>query len=701
MEVCAFAVAYFLAIVLKVNNLNNILYVGVAILFVAILVCSEKIVFKAIFVGITLSTIIFNFYENSEIEHTLAKETHDFYAVAIEIEEKYDTFSSVIADVTIDDINFKSKIYFQNEGELIRPSDEISGNAYVYIPTYKTGFDRENYYKSDNINVLMSANYIEINYVENFTFLRFFSDLQLKIKGNLEKTLNFETSAFVKGLVLGDKSDFDEYFSIDITKIGISHILAVSGMHVGFLASLCMLIFGKRYGFAFAGILVTMFLFVVGFKASILRAVIMQYMIIIAWFIGRENSSKISVWVAFVILLAYEPYMIYDIGFVLSFLSSIGIIYLYEPIFSAIKTKYINKFILSSVTVSICVTIMTTFACFYYFGYISTLTVLSNLIILPIIAVLFPLCIIYILISLINTQILLPLAVIIEFLVLITTKIITFLATFKYALSSSNNIQIVVLLILITVCTISVFFKKFQKTTIFLSVIIFTLAGIYAINKDINSLKINVLAVGDGQCIVVTYKNEVTLIDCASTEYYSASKVVNEFLYKYSYEKIDNLIITSIDSTHLRDVLTLDYDVLNIVYPDQMVRADANEILLEFLDGENIEINGKLPDYIEIFDDVDKKLAVKVYDTLILHAFTNLMLEQFLETNMITAETVVLADKTIGEYRRLEASLMKLSVSEVILSNDYDMLSRVSGFPARTTVEYSDILINYGENYGE
>lgn len=186
-----------------------------------------------------------------------------------------------------------------------------------------------------------------------------------------------------------------------------------------------MLVFGKRYGWIFSGILVTMFLFIVGPSPSILRAVIMQYMIIIAWYINYENSAKLSVWVAFVLLLAYEPYMIYDVGFVLSFLSTIGIIYLYNHIYNAIKTenKYINKYVLASVSVSVAVTVTTTFACFYYFGYISTLTIISNIIILPIIAILFPLCVVFVLISLISTQILIPLSIIIEILVSLLMKI--------------------------------------------------------------------------------------------------------------------------------------------------------------------------------------------------------------------------------------------------------------------------------------
>ncbi|MFI3226409.1 MAG: ComEC/Rec2 family competence protein [Clostridia bacterium] len=701
MEVCAFAIAYFINTVLKIQDVNIIRYIGIAIISVAILVWHNKVVFKGVLLGIALSTIIFNFHKSTENEYALVMETLEFSAIVSEVEQKYDGFSSVIANVTIGDIKFKSKIYFENQDDLLRPNDKITGTAYIYTPSYSSGFDREIYYKANNINVLMSAQEVEIVRSDSFSILRTFSDLQIKIKQNLEQNLNFRSSSFVKALVLGDKSDFDSFFSMDISKVGISHILAVSGMHVGFLANLCMKIVGKKYGGIFAAFFVTIFLFIVGPSPSILRAVIMQYMVIIAWFISRENSGKVSVWVAFVLLLASEPYIMFDVGFILSFMSSISIIYLYQPILQAIKcqNRYVNKYLFSSIAISVSVTATTTFALFYYFGYISTVQILSNLLIIPIITVLFPLCLVYILLGFLGSDILYPLIKIIELLVLITREIIQYIAKFDYVIVDFNILQMKVLCVIIAICALSFWRNKFKRTVIYLSIISFTITGIYASYTSYNDFEIKVFSVGDGQCILVTYKDEVTLIDCGSSEYYTAASLVNEYMYKYSYDRIDNLIITSIDSTHMGDIIWLNYDVENIIYPENHVRADAKEVLVHFIDDRSISVGGKLPDYIKIYSEVDKKLAVKVNDTLILHAFTNLMLEQLTESCEIQADTVVLADKTIGDYYRLQNILKTFDTQNVILSNDYDMLSRVSGFPSKTTAQYGDIVINYGGYY--
>lgn len=695
MEMCIFAITYFLTTVINILDFNIIIHIGVAILLVAILVYNQKIVLKIVFLAITLSTIMFNFHEKTEKEYEFLKEIKNFTAVAIENEQRYENYSAIVANVEIEGVSFKSKIYFVNQGQLLRPDDEISGVAYVYQPSYSSGFDREIYYKSNGINVLISASDTKIKYNNSMGILRISNDIRYAIEQKLDEKFDFDTSSFVKALVLGDKSDFDYEFEADVSKAGISHILAVSGMHVGFLASLCMLVFGKRNGGIFAGIFVTMFLFIVGPSPSILRAVIMQYMIIIAWFIKRENSSKVSVWVAFVLLIMFEPYVMFDVGFILSFMSAISIIYLYEPVYNAIKCKneFINKFIYSSLAISVAVTGTTTFALFYYFGYISTVMVISNILIIPIVAVLFPLCIIYIFAILLPSGILFPFTKIIQFLVLIIREIIQYIAKFKYAIVDINLLQLVVLFVLIAICVVCFKFNKCKKIAILSSLVIFTATGIYASYANYNQFKITVFSVGDGQCILVTYKDEVNLIDCASNEYYTASSLVNSYMYKYAYDNIDNLIITSIDNTHLSDISSLNHMVNNVVYPEKYVREEANEILVDFISERKVTENASLPDYIKIYDAVEQKLAVLVNDTLILHGFTNLMLEKFIDEYDITAKTVVLADKTIGEYRRLESVLNELGIENVILSNDYDMLSRVSGFPAKTTAEYGNITI--------
>ena len=692
-----FALFYVLTSTALIFEFNKIVFMGIAIILMAILVLSKKVVLKIVLASVVISFLCFNVYNYVNVHTEFNDKDLEFSAHILEKSVNYDEYSKVLAEVSIDGKSFKSMLYFDDVTVKLENSNKINGKGYFYEPDNKNGFNKQNYYKSDEIFLLTSVENYEILDNNSFLLSSIPSKIHNKIKQNIENLFDENAENFIKGLVLGDKSEFDNNFKADISKVGISHILVVSGLHISYLVSLCFVVFGKRKG-NYAGIfIIVFFLLVVGYSPSIIRASIMHIILICANLFNEQYSSKKSIWIAFIVILMINPYSIFDVGFVLSFASSAGIIYFYNEIYDKIKCKnnIINKYILQSFSISVAVSVTTTLPLIIYFESISSIAIVSNMLILPIISIVFPLSIGFIFISFISPAVAKVFVFIISFLISIIEVIVGYLSSFKFAqVSTESEILMFISIIIIVLFVISYFKKNFSKYCVPLAASIYFTAIFYVSYSDYNSIITTILPVNDGECIIITYQDEVNVINCGSTKYANSGELLNEYLYNFGHSDIDNLIITSIDKTHIRDINDIKVPVKNIIYPSKAVRQDANEILIKFLNNNELKSEEISSEHIKIIPKDDKKIAVMVNNsTLTLHSFTNKMISEFLEISNVTANTIILSDKVIEDYKEIEKSLQKLQAEEVILVNDYEKLNVVSGVRAKTTVEYGTIRI--------
>lgn len=692
-----FAISYIITIIALNFEFNKIIIMGIAVVLAAILVSNKLAVLKYVLLSVCLGFVSFNIYEYINDTSDFYGQSLDFSGKIIEQVINYDDYSRISAEITINNKTFKTMIYINEENFEADVSDEIFGNAYFYQPNNKNGFDSITYYKSKGITILGSVNNYEIVKNEKFSLTKIANDVNQGIKDKIDDYFDDDYSAFLKGLMLGDKTDFSSKFKLDISKAGISHILVVSGLHVGYLVSISFLIFGKKYGNYVAIFVILFFFVIIGYSPSIFRACTMNILLILGNIFMEKYSSKISIWFAFVIVLVMNPYSMLDVGFVLSFASSGGIIYFYNDIYDKIKTKFkfFNKFVIGSICTSLSVAITTTLPLIIYFDSISSIYLVSNMLILPIIPLIFISTAIFLVISFVIPPISIIFTYVIKILIDIVMFFVESLASFKFSqVPTDSEILLIVGIVMIILFVISYVFKNLFKFTMPICFLMYFSSLIYVSYNEYNTIITTIFPVYDGQAILVTYQDEVTLIDCGSSKYTDAGSQISEYLYTFGYEKIDNFIVTSIDSTHTKDIFSLEIPVLNIITPETYVRSESNDVLQEFIAQNSIKSTNNLPNYIKVIENDTKKLAVLINNRIVtLHSLTNNMIDVFLEEQNITADTIILADKTIGDYRRLEEQLMNLGAKNVILSNDYDILSRVSGFPAQTTIEFGMIKI--------
>ena len=268
----------------------------------------------------------------------------------------------------------------------------------LQFPTVFEDFNYQQYLAKDKIYHVMYYPKIELLAKDQgnkifSTILKF----KNKITDKIETIMPFPEAAILEGIILGNKQIFSEKIKNDLSVTGTSHITAISGMNIVIISEILMFVLialglWRKQAFYFVTILIVLFIFMVGAPASAVRAGIMGIILLYAQKIGRlSNAGRIMVF-AGTIMLIFNPLLLrYDVGFQLSFLAVLGLIYI-KPIFDKIlekitKKEQINNF-LQIITTTIAAQISVLGILVYNFGRISFISPITNILIVPLITLL-------------------------------------------------------------------------------------------------------------------------------------------------------------------------------------------------------------------------------------------------------------------------------------------------------------------------
>jgi competence protein ComEC len=199
--------------------------------------------------------------------------------------------------------------------------------------------------------------------------------------------------AILLALLIGYTSEITDEIRQSFTDTGIMHLLAVSGMHVGLIFMVLNLIFKSllklRYGNIFFIIAITIILWIyagiTGFSPSVLRATIMFNFLLIGKNIRKVNFIYNSILVSIFFLLLYDPLLIYNVGFQLSYAAVIGIVFVQPYLNSLLTSKsWIIQKLWPLISVTLSAQFFTLPLILYYFSQFPVYFFISNLLIIPI-----------------------------------------------------------------------------------------------------------------------------------------------------------------------------------------------------------------------------------------------------------------------------------------------------------------------------
>ncbi|HEY4651818.1 MAG TPA: ComEC/Rec2 family competence protein [Pontibacter sp.] len=194
-------------------------------------------------------------------------------------------------------------------------------------------------------------------------------------------------------LLLGLKDDLDNAVRDTYAATGTMHVLAVSGMHVGLVFGVFLLLFkrvnmsrSQRLVFALAVLaLLWLYGFMTGLSPSVMRAVLMFSLVMLSLVLSRRHNIYNTLAIAAFALLCYDPYFLFDVGFQLSFLAVIGIVALQPGIYSLLNfNSLVPDKLWELFSIAVAAQLITLPLGIYYFHQFPVYFWLANMVVVPV-----------------------------------------------------------------------------------------------------------------------------------------------------------------------------------------------------------------------------------------------------------------------------------------------------------------------------
>ncbi|TCD04195.1 ComEC family competence protein [Pedobacter frigidisoli] len=299
-------------------------------------------------------------------------------------------------------------------------------------------------------------------------------DLREKQVAKYRKLIkNDEAFAVASTLILGYRADLSKETLAAYSKTGTIHALSVSGSHVAiifFVLDICLAFLDKKrflkiFKFVLICSLIWVYSLITGLSPSVVRAATMITIFIIARTFARNKNGYNTLAFAAFCQLVYNPFLIWDVGFQLSYISVFGLIYLQPKIYKwlYVKNKWLNK-IWELIALSLSAQLVTFPLCIYYFHQFPIYFLLGNLFIsIPLI-----------LIMILGIGVLVPLvdklSPIFEWIIVTTNTVLKWIADLPYSTVSSVWINLPELILLTFALGLFVYaLVKFNKKFLFAS----------------------------------------------------------------------------------------------------------------------------------------------------------------------------------------------------------------------------------------
>ncbi len=513
-------------------------------------------------------------------------------------------------------------------GEFIKPNTQRNYKGFNYKEYLKTIKVYGTLNSKSNAKVIKKRNL-------NVIFMKS-NDVFLKIKDNIEKLYPKEKSSILLGIMLGYTENIDEDIKESFSNCNVSHILAVSGMHISYIIlgiSIVLKYIGKRKSKIITIILLIMYMFITGFSPSIVRSGIMGILMLISYLIYRKNDIWTSISISMLCILIYNPFLIENIGLILSYIGTLGIIIFQKNIYNLLeKVKILKRknikidklvdYFKEIISVMISAQIVLIPIIIISFNKIGILSFIVNIFVTILIGPIVILAFIQIVLSLISINFGKIISYILNPIIKILIYIINLVDNIplnKIYVKTPELYQIILYYILVFIVNyiIKIYnLKKLNQTQIRIKniiqlikykvreskvnvskYIVIIVSLIVIINIIPKNLKIYFIDVGQGDStLIVTPRNKTVLIDgggSINSEFDVGKSIVLPYLLDRKITKIDYVIISHFDYDHVGGILYLlqEIKVKNVIIGKQYKDSESYQKFLSIVKNKNIKLN--------------------------------------------------------------------------------------------------------------
>ena len=425
-----------------INSLKNVIFITIAILL-----------------GVCLTLLKLQKYSTNKISGT--------YTIIASVENisQYDFGARLDLDnITLED----------EDGEYI-----YDGNSSVFIENYyitdvvvgstikiKGEIVSNEVYTAEDVNKLINNSMSTIEFDKDngleivatkvtlrSEFLNYVSDI-------LHSNMSEDNANLAYGMLFGDKSGISNEVSSVFKTSGVMHLLAVSGLHVGIISGVIIFVIKKicektKLSFkskwitiiALTSLFLLIYAYLCGFVASVTRASIMVIVYLVSQALGEKYDILSSLSVAGIIILLINPLSLLEIGFQLSFVCIFAIITLVPKFLELTRAIKIPNWLSSPLVISMSINLLIFPILINNFGEASIVSVLANLIVIPLFSIIFPIlfvCLFIGMIPIFGFVLKLP-----DVLLQILGRIIDLFASIPYAVVSAFRVGYIVLAIIL------------------------------------------------------------------------------------------------------------------------------------------------------------------------------------------------------------------------------------------------------------
>lgn len=480
----------------------------------------------------------------------------------------------------IDGKTYRIWAYDNDPGLSLKPGDSLIGTFQIKDTTGKEGVSPQ--HKGNGIFLIgYPRGEIYHRIAPEIPWYGYPAYLSASIQGLLHSTFPEDTVGFAQALLLGDTSLIDYETDTAFKLSGIRHIIAVSGLHVSILFALISQLTGrKRWLSVLLGLpVLLLFAAVAGFTPSITRACIMHSLMILSMLLEREYDPPTALSFAVLLMLFANPYCVSSVGLQLSAGCMCGIFLFSGKIQEWFldnrrlgrfrgKAKNFAAWFASCVAVTLSATLVTTPLCAFYFGTVSLISPLTNLLTLWVITFIFYGIGLGCILALIWLPLGRMLGWVVSWPIRYVLQVAKVAVAFPLAAVYTASIYIVIFLVFAYILLAVFLAMKRKRPALLFCCLVLCLCiclGASWVEPLCDDVRMTVLDVGQGQAIVLQSEGKTFLVDCGGDSDTAAADAAAEKLLSMGISRLDGLILTHYDRDHAGGA----------VYLLSRVRADA------------------------------------------------------------------------------------------------------------------------------
>lgn len=481
--------------------------------------------------------------------------------------------------------------FYYNESVTLSPGDRVEGGFRLRYTD--GGAEESTYHRGKGIFLLCyPKGEITVLTQQEKSTGNFVAVWRQKILSRLETIFPNDTAPFTQAMILGKKDALDFETKWAMKTSGIYHIVAVSGLHVSILFGMvCLLCKRQRSLLVLIG-LPALFLFaaLAGFSPSIVRACIMQGLMVLALLVNKEYDPPTALAAAVLTLLIWNPLSITSVSLQLSAGCVAGILLFAEPIHNYLLSTRLGpakgkglrarlvRWSVSSVSVTLGAMALTTPLCAVYFGSVSVLGILTNLLLLWLVGIILYAIVAACALSFFWQPLGIGVGWVFSWPIRFIKWVTVMISRLPVSAVYTSSIYIVFWLVFCYVLLV-VFLKSKKKHPVVFGICI--LVGLVSavacswLEPRLDDFRLTAVDVGQGQCLLLQNEGRYYMVDCGGDDADTAAEEGIKLLLSQGVFRLDGLILTHYDVDHAGGVQQL----LSIV--------PADRLYLPIFDGDN------------------------------------------------------------------------------------------------------------------